>query len=297
MNISIYLKFFGNNLLFSFSIILISFVLGWLLYDKVVTRGISLRDALFEKDNPAAWIEFIGAFIFPALYLGAKAIEGSANEDILLDLGICMAYAVVFVILLSVLRIVSGAVVKSISLEDQDGKINLNNEIFNQRNISASLFSTALSTIFVSMIRFLDILPQYLTVSLLKVSVVLIFSLVAVAVYCMVLRYRTALLKEIFVDNNTATGVSFLGFVFGVETILSGAVTLQAEFSLIDLAASSLVSLAAFGLLSLIFKILFSAIVKVDIWLDVYEHNSIGAAIGQSALYIGIANVIIHFLK
>ncbi|MCX8128748.1 MAG: hypothetical protein N3I35_01455 [Clostridia bacterium] len=292
-----YLKLLGYNFLFSFTIITVTFVLGWLLYNHVVLRKICLKDSLFEKDNVAAWVEFIGAFIFPTLYLSAKAIEDSADIIWWKDLLICIGYGIAYILIFTVLRLSSNLIVNSLGHNDEHGKVNLNNEIYHQKNISAALFSVSLSVIFVSFVRFLDIMPGYFTTSVFKMLNVLIFTLVAFIAYSLLLRRKTTLSKEIFIDNNPAAGISLTGFIFAVEIMLTNAVALQVEFDLIELAITSLIWVVLFGFLSVIFKWGFTKLIKVDIWKEVYEQNSIGAAIGQCALYIGIANVIIHFIK
>lgn len=299
MDYNMFLKFLVNNFMFSFIIIILSFSLGWLLYDRIVTRKISLHDALFEKDNFAAWVEFIGAFIFPSLYLAAMAVEGSASDNIWFDLGTCIIYAAAYIILFTVLRLLSGSVIRLINTSDNEGIISLNNEIYNQKNIAASLFSVAVSTISVTIVRFLDVLPGYFVTSVFKMLEVLIFILLSFAVYSLVLRRRTTLFKEIFIDNNTAAGVCFLGFIFAIGTIISGVVInySQGELDFLALSATTLICLVLFGVLSFLFKYIFLGIIKVDFWNEIYEQNNIGAAIGQSALYIGIANVIVHFMR
>lgn len=297
MDFTGYLQFTANNLLFSFVIISLSFILGWLLYNKVILRNICLKDALFEKDNLAAWVEFIGAFVFPALYLSAKAVEGSASDTLLVDLVVCVIYAIAYIFLFTLLRLVSGGLVAAVRLEDHEGRVSLNSEIYKQKNISAAIFSVVLSSIFVNLVQFFSVEPGYLSVSLLRMLVILVFTLVAFAVYMQLLRSRTTLFKEIFIDNNIAASAALLGFQYAVNLILSNIVTLQVEFNLGELVLMSLTSLILFGLLAVVFKYLMSRLIKVDIWNEVYEQNSMGAALGQAALYIGIANVIIHFIK
>jgi len=297
MDFTTFLKFLMNDFLFSFIIIIVSFTVGWFLYDRVILGKINLRDSLFEKDNFAAWIEFIGAFIFPVLYLAAKAIQGSSSDRIFIDLLTCVVYVLVYIVLFTVLRLLSGYIIKLIGEKDDDGKIKLNAEIYSQKNPAAALFSVTLSIIFVSIIRFFDILPEYFLISLLKMSSVLIFTLLALIVYSLVLRKKTTLFKEIFIDNNTAAGVGLAGFVFAVETILTSAVEFQTAFDYVELIMFSIVNLIIFGVLSVLFKYIFTRMIKVDIWNEVYGQNNVGAAIGQAALYIGIANVIIHFIK
>ncbi len=298
MDVTSLLKFIGYNSLFTASVVLLSFVLGWVLYRYVILRKINLRDSLFDKDNVAAWFEFIGAFIFPTLYLAANAIIGSASDNIITDLLICLAYAVIYILIFTILRLLTGAFVHSIKLSDSSGKVSLNNEIYVQKNVSASLFSIAFSLIFVSFIKFLDFTStDDLVTSLLRMSSILVFTLAAFTVYCLILRRKTSLISEIFVDNNIAAGVSFLGFIFAVQIILDNAIQVQGNFVFLDLIIVSAVGLVLLGIFSIIFKWLFSKIVKVNFWKEIYEQNSIGAAIGQCALYIGIASIIVSFMK
>jgi uncharacterized membrane protein YjfL (UPF0719 family) len=298
MDVASLLKFVSYNSLFTASVVLVSFVLGWLLYRYIILRKINLRDSLFEKDNAAAWFEFIGAFIFPVLYLAANAIIGSASSNIIIDLLICLVYVVIYIVIFTILRLLTGAFVKSIKLSDEGGKISLNNEIYGQKNVSASLFSIAFSLIFVSFIKFLDFTStDELVTSLLRMSSILVFTLLAFTGYCLILRRKTSLVNEIFVDNNIAAGVSFLGFIFAIEFILDNAIQLQNDFSFVDLIIISAAALILFAIFSVLFKFLFSRIVKVNFWKEIYEQNSVGAAIGQCALYIGIASILISFMK
>ncbi len=297
MDFERYLSFLGNSLLFNISIVLIGFVLGWIMYSRIILRKINLRDALFEKDNVAAWIEFFGAFIFPTLYLSAKLIEGAADTNIFMDLAICIGYEVGFIIIFTVLRLFSNMAIRQISPPDAEGKINLNNEIYKQKNIAAALFSIALSTMFLNLIRFFDVMPENISTSLLTMSSVLIYTLISIIVFSIILRSKTTLFKEIFIDNNPAAGIVFTGFILAVETILANLIELQPEFDFIDMMVFPALALFIFGIMSVIFKWLFAKMVKADVWSEVYEQNSIGAAIGQVALYMGIANIIIHFVK
>lgn len=297
MDLRGYLEFLGNNLLFNIPIILIGFILGWFMYSKIILRKINLKDALFEKDNLAAWIEFLGAFIFPTLYLAAKAIEGPAHEDVFMDLLICLGYEAGFIVLFTVLRLFSNLAIRQISPPDIEGKISLNNEVYNQKNVAASLFSATLSIVSVSVIMFMDFMPEELFSSLFKMLTVVVYSLMALIVYEMVLRSKTTLFKEIFVDNNPAAGVALGGFVLAVETILTHIIQYQQEFDFIDLMVVCAIGLAVFLALAYLMKWIFAAILKVNIWAEVYEQNNMGAAIGQVVLYVSIANIIIHFLK
>lgn len=295
-----YFSFFLKDLSFSFVILTVGFVLGWVIYNNIVLKDVSLKDALFNKDNFAAWIEFIGAFVFPVLYLSAHAIKGSASDNIFVDLAVCTGYTVFYIVILTALRLLSKSVVNLINAEDGHGKVCLNKEICEQKNVGAALFSVSLSVVFVSLIKyidFIDIIDGLGTTILLKVLMFVVFVLLAMVCYSIVLRRKTTLFKEIFIDNNAAAGIGLLGFVFAVQTIISGIMdAYTTDFDLITVALVIAVCLVIYGVLSALFKKIFTGIVKVDVWNEIYEQNNVGAAIGQAALYIGIALIIVNFV-
>jgi len=295
-----YFSFFLKDLSFSFVILTVGFLLGWIIYNNIVLRDVSLKDALFTKDNLAVWIEFIGAFVFPVLYLAAHGIKGAISDNIFVDLAVCIGYTVFYIAILTFLRLLSKYIVNLINAQDHGGKICLNKEICEQKNIGAALFSVSLTVIFVSIIKyidFIDIINGLGTVILIKILLFLVFMLLAIVCYSLVLRRKTTLFKELFIDNNAAAGVGLLGFVFSVQTIISGIIAVYSmDFDLLTVSIVISISLIIFGVLSLLFKFIFTKIVKVDIWNEVYEQDNVGAAIGQVALYVGIANIIVNFI-
>jgi hypothetical protein len=295
-----YLSFFLKDLSFSFVILTVGFILGWIIYNNIVLSDVSLKDALFNKDNLAAWIEFIGAFVFPVLYLSAHAIKGAASDNVFVDLAVCTGYTVFYIVILTLLRLLSKLIVNLINAEDGHGKVSLNKEICEQKNIGASLFSVAISVIFVGLIKyidFIDIINGSGTAILIKVLMFVVFILLAMVCYNIVLRRKTTLFKEIFIDNNAAAGVGFLGFIFAAQTIVSGVMdAYTSDFDLITVPLVIGVCLVIFGILSVLFKKIFTAIIKVDIWNEIYEQDNVGAALGQAALYVGIAGIIVNFI-
>lgn len=294
-----YFSFFLKDISFSFVILTVAFALGWIIYNNLVLKDVSLKDALFSKDNLAVWIEFIGAFVFPVLYLAAHSIKGTVSDNILIDLSVCVGYTVFYVIIFTVLRLVSKYGVNLINADDHSGKVCLNKEICQQKNIGAALFSVSLAVIFVSVIKyidFIDIINGLGAAILLKVLLFLVFMLFSIVCYVLVSRRKTTLFKELFIDNNTAAGVALLGFIFAVQTIITGIISVYSmDFDVLVVSIVIAMSLLIFGALFLSFKLIFTKIIKVDIWKEVYEQDNIGAAIGQLALYVGIANIIVNF--
>jgi len=295
-----FFSFFLKDLSFSFIILTVGFILGWVIYNNIVLRNVSLKDALFTKDNLAVWIEFIGAFVFPVLYLAAQGIKGSASDNIFMDLAVCIGYTVFYIAILTILRLTSNYIVTLINAEDEHGKVCLNKEICEQKNIGAALFSVSLTVIFVGMIKyidFIDIINGLGSTVLIKTLLFFVFMLLAIVCYLLILRRKTTLFKELFIDNNAAAGVGFLGFVFAVQTIVNGVISVYSmDFDLITVSIVIAISLIILGVLAVFFKLIFTSMVKVDIWNEVYEENNIGAAIGQVALYVGIAGIIVNFI-
>ncbi len=295
-----YISFFLKDISFSFVILTVGFMLGWIIYNNIVLRDVSLKEALFTRDNLAVWIEFIGAFVFPVLYLAGHGIKGSASDNIFVDLAVCLGYTIFYIAILTILRLCSTFIVNLINVSDDHGKICLNKEICEQKNIGAALFSVSLSVIFVNIIKlidFIDIINGLGLEILIKVMMFLIAVLAALVCYSFVLRRRTTLFKELFIDNNAAAGIGLLGYVFAVQTIVAGVMSFYSmDFEVLTVSVVIGVSLVIFGLLSVIFKLIFTGIVKVDIWNEIYEQNNIGAALGQVALYVGIATIIVNFI-
>lgn len=295
-----YLSFFLKDISFSFVILTVGFMLGWLIYNHIVLRDVNLKDALFTRDNPAVWIEFIGAFVFPVLYLAGCGIKGAASDNIFIDLAVCLGYTIFYIAILTILRLCSGFMVRFIDASDKHGKISLNKEICQQKNIGAALFSVSLSVIFVNVIKFIDFIDIINGLGLeilMKVMVFLVFMLLALVCYSFVLRRRTTLFKELFIDNNAAAGIGLLGFIFAVQTIVAGVMSFYSmDFELLTVSIVIAVSLIIFGILSVLFKLIFTKLVKVNIWSEIYEQDNIGAAIGQVALYVGIATIIVNFI-
>ncbi len=295
-----YLSFFLKDLSFSFIILTVGFILGWMIYNNIILRDVSLKEALFTKDNLAVWIEFIGAFVFPVLYLAGHGIRGAASDNIFVDLAVCLGYTIFYIAVLTILRLCSKFIVNLINASDSHGKICLNKEICEQKNVGAALFSVSLSVIFVNIIRVLDIISiingNGLEI-LLKALMFLVLVLLALVCYNIVLRRRTTLFKELFIDNNAAAGIGLLGFVFAVQLIISEVMNFYGmDFDLLTVAGVIAVSLIIFGILSVLFKLIFTSLVKVDIWKEIYEQDNVGAAIGQVALYVGIAAIIVNFI-
>jgi len=296
MNINMFINFLGSNLLFSFCAIFIGFFLSYFLYDKVVTRDIKLKDALFEKDNFAGWIEFTGAFVLPVLYISAKAMSGTLSDNMWIDLAVSLGYVVSYVFLFTLLRLSSSLIVRLLGYKDDSGAVRLNTEIYTQHNTAAALFSIALSVIFANIASFFDPHPEYIEASLIKICVILVITLAGIAGYMIVLGRKTTLTQEIFRDNNSAAAVEFLGFIFALQTILSAYINIKEAINFTDTIIVTLISAVIFFILSGLYNVIFAKVLKIDLWDEIYQQNNVGAAFGRTALYVGIAYIVINYI-
>ena len=297
VDIKLMLGFLTKNFLFNFSLILVSIILNWILYSYLILKKTKLKYSLFEKDSFAAWIEFIGAFILPTLSLSAYASKSPASNNVFIDFLICCAYSIIYIVLFNILKFTGNKIISFSHIYGNDKRIDINKEIFEENNTALAIYSTSLSIIFINIVKLFDIDTDYFMLSLLKISNVLIFTLISYIIYILILNNKTTLFKEVFINNNAASVTSFLGFTFAVQYILDNTISLQTDFIFIELLAISMVSLLVFGILSVLIKYIFTFIAKVDFWKEIYLQSNIGAAIGQSALYIGIACVIIGFIR
>lgn len=296
MNINMFINFLGSNLLFSFCAIFIGFFLSYFLYDKVVTRDIKLKEALFEKDNLAGWIEFTGAFVLPVLYISAKAMSGTLSDNMWIDLAVSLGYVVSYVFLFTLLRLSSSLIVRLLGVKDEHGAVRLNSEIYTQQNTAAALFSIALSVIFANIASFFDPHPEYIVASLAKISIVIFITLAGVASYMAVLGRKTTLTQEVFKDNNSAAAVEFLGFVFALQMILASYINIQEAINFYDTIIITFIGTLIFFILSGLYNVIFAKVLKIDLWDEIYQQNNIGAAFGRAALYVGIAYIIINYI-
>lgn len=293
-----YISVIKYDLLYSFVIIFIGLILGWLMYEKIVLRKINLKDALFEKDNLAGWIEFVGSIILPMFYLASNVLSVQSSDNIYIDLSNCVYRVVLYLICLTILRLLSGQIVKCIADEDEHGKINLNNEIYSQGNLAAAYFSVAISVVFtngISLINFSNLME--LSSSILNVAMIFVFTVLVALVYILVLGSKFRLGKELFIDNNGAAGFAFLGLMLAVQIILRKIALSGVGFDYLHWILAGGLSLVLFLILTGIFKLLILKLLKVCFKSEVFEDNNMGVAFGLSGLYIGVAQVIMSFIN
>lgn len=204
---------------------------GWLIYDKVATRGYSLSKALFEDRNLAAGFE-IAVFFLLELLIAISAMSGDSVTRMAETGEMVVHYsrdleAVALTIVCSNLLFFSLRYLGSLwiawffrgKLDSHGEAVDFNNEIFGQHNFGASLFSTSFMIAIYHMIFQADFLGtrDYQTEGLINLAVVF---LTAVLVYFLhnlfFMTRKHHIMDELFIDNNAGAGLSLVGFMFAM---------------------------------------------------------------------------------
>ncbi len=203
---------------------IISFLLWWAIYEWVLTRGYSIREAVFgENPNPAVALDICGGLLAMGL-LNYSVIGGPALRNFWLDLEATSLSLLSTLLLLAVLRFLIGEFLRlwfGGRIDAQGHIVTINNELFIQRNLATGLFSTGLYLILVMGLIEEDLLNingnrlgasfNMLGVWLLGFLVVLLHSWLYLG-----LGPRQHILHESFHENNPAAPTSLLGLLAGI---------------------------------------------------------------------------------
>ena len=205
-------------------------VVWWVVYDRVLTAGLSLRESLFgRRPNPAVALDFSGGVLAMGM-LAYAIIAGPPLQSLLEDLEAVAGSLLVMVVLLALLRAALAGLLRAwfgARRDAQGDRVTLNNELFRQRNTATGVF---LLTFYLMLAAglveqdFLDLLGRrapatwnVLGVWLMGALAVLIHSL-----FYLGLASRRHILHECFHDNNPAAAFSLLGLVAGLLALNHG---------------------------------------------------------------------------
>lgn len=202
----------------------ITLLLWWTIYALVLSRGWSLRSALFgRRPNPAVALDLIGGFL-AAGFLIYSIISLAPMASFRLQIPAVAISIFVTLVLLALLRFLIAGGLRlwfGMKRDAQGDVISFNNELFRQRNIATSIFSSVLYMILVTGLARLDLwdmegartegLYNMLGTWLMGALVVVIHSF-------LYLEYgtRNHILHECFHDNNPAAATSLLGLAAGM---------------------------------------------------------------------------------
>ena len=202
----------------------ITLLVWYTIYALVLSRGWSLRSALFgRRPNPAVALDLLGGFL-AAGFLIYSIISMAPVASFRLQIPAVALSILVTLVLLAVLRFMIAGLLRiwfGSHRDAQGDQISFNNELFRQRNIATSVFSSVLYMILVAGLAQLDLwnmegariegVYNMLGTWVMGAAVVLIHSF-------LYLEYgtRNHILHECFHDNNPAAATSLLGLVAGM---------------------------------------------------------------------------------
>jgi hypothetical protein len=290
----------------------VTLVFGWMLYDKIVTRKVDLKHALFEHDNFAAWLAFIGSFIAPIFFILSFITKDHAADTFfgywlfsMYLVFICLLVLALYQIVLN--KIFKGNVIIQNSQKnsaDNSGKelknFDVYGEIYEERNEAISIYVSFYSILIINVCTFF-INSFTLNEMAVKLINIVITVLLGWAIYKVIISPRVKLTNEFFENNNTSVSISYFGFIGSliyltqswVGWILSSGV----RIGLAALILSILIWIFIYTIVIVLTFILFRSILKVDFNDEIVKQKNIGAALGTVALYIGVASLILQCAK
>ncbi|MBI4081690.1 MAG: DUF350 domain-containing protein [Candidatus Lambdaproteobacteria bacterium] len=205
-------------------------VVWWLIYDRVLTRGYSVRDAVFgNQPNPAVAMDLLGGLLASGILVYAMVTTAPSAQFRFNVLGVA-ANGTILLVLLAALRLLVAGLLRlwfGDRLDAQGERISLNNELFRQRNLAASLFSGVLYLILAAGLaeQAVWITAGFHVDKVWNVAGTWLFGLIVVVLHSFLyLGYgpRNNILHECFHDNNPAAACSLLGLIAGMLPINHG---------------------------------------------------------------------------
>lgn len=199
-------------------------IVWWLIYQAFLARGHDLREAVFgRRPNPAVALDLLGGFLASAILLYAL-ISLSPRSSFRLNVPAVATNIMVLLVLLTLLRFLLAGFLRLWFGEDRDAQgdiISLNNELFKQRNVASSLFSTTAYVILVAGLIQLDLFNQtgnalHQIWNMLGVWLLGLLLIVIHSFFYLEYGTRNHILHECFHDNNPAAPFSLLGLVLGI---------------------------------------------------------------------------------
>ena len=208
----------------------LALLLWWLVYDRLLTPGHPLREALFgRKPNAAVALDFLGGMLAMAV-LSYRIIGGPQLDNFAQDLEVVSVSLLIMVALLAAMRLGLAGLLRiwfGQTRDRQGDLVQLNNELFRQHNTATGLFSTAFYLVLVAGLveqDFLDLAGNRwpATWNILGVWIMGAGTIVLHSWFYLGLSSRRNILHECFHDNNPAAAFSLIGLVAGITALTHG---------------------------------------------------------------------------
>jgi len=269
-------------------------LVGYPVADRLMTPRYSLKEHLFEKDNPAAGLTF-GAVLLAMFYVVHGAMTGETDLTFWGDMG---AAAIAVVLSLVIMVVTYRSVDRLVGLKSPDGH-NLNHEIFEQRNFAAAAVAVVLVMSIANGITEEDALGPEPFVDFGIALMVMVLGIGSILLYRLTHLGGKSFAKEFFQDDNPAAGISLIGFGFAVNVILHK-MAFVAKIEGLPVEETFLV-IAGFGLAFVLllavarqaFLVFVGVSIGIPIVKELYEENNHAAGYIDAAFSIGLAVVLV----
>lgn len=286
-----------------------SFLLWWFIYERVLTREHSTRDAVFGfQPNPAVAFDVFGGFLAIGI-LNHSIIGGPALESFWLDLEATVLTLVGTIALLALLRWIVGEFLRLWFGKKRDTHgdiITINNELFKQRNIATGIFSTTLYLILVAGLLqedFLNITGNRLAATFNMLGVWLL-GIVAILLHSWLflgLGGKHNILHESFHENNPAAPTSLLGLMAGVlilnHQLLESLELGEHMFNQWELWARLLLGMVSVFVLKGILHIFLRGLLGVNVRQEMLERHNPAWGILDGGLIFGLMLILIALIS
>lgn len=259
----------------------------------MVGKDIRLGHALFEDDNPVAGFEVAGmvALVFYQSHcmLQGDAVGSTLGSDLLAtSIGIVASVAV-----MTLVRAALGHFVRG-----HNRGLDLNNEIFAQRNWAAACMSLALSIGVVNGITEEDVFGAAPLRDGAIALTVLALGLGVVQVYRFSHMRGAHFMRTFFTEDNPAAGVSLLGFAIAANIVSFTAASVVKKMSediLLSVVYTGAYATALLALLVVLrygVEVVLNRVWRHDIPDEIFVQKNLGAAFIDAAIVIGGALVV-----
>ena len=195
----------------------------WGIYQLVLARGYTVQEAVFgTRPNPAVAMDLLGGMLATGVLIDA-ALRNLPFKSLWQDVQTVSVTLVGMLFMLTVVRLLIAGGLHlwfGQSYDAQGDRVSLNNELFKQRNLATSLFSTVLYLILATGMLQLDLLNiwGYRSQGVFNMLGIWLLGAFLIVLHSFLyLGYgpRNNILHECFYDNNPAAPLSLLGLTGG----------------------------------------------------------------------------------
>lgn len=209
------LAHFGRDVLYAVVALATILVVGFPVMDRIMTKGIDLKDALFTKDNQPAGLAF-GGMMGLCCFIAWAIVGGEATRP----LGVELALTVVELSVTILIFAIVWKVIDVIVAEHNGAGRGINDEVFQQHNWAAACFALAILLGIANGITEVDILGQDPVRDGAVALLVFVCGIGAIALFKYTHLHGRPLLAMYFSEDNPAAGVSLLGYAASANVML-----------------------------------------------------------------------------